>query len=162
MELRPVARIELKTRVNAPVERCFGLARDLDLHARTMKHTGETAIAGVTSGLIGSGEEVTWRARHFGFWHEHRSRIEAFDRPRHFRDVMVEERFASFAHDHDFEAIPDGTLMRDVLVFRSPFGLIGRFVDWLVLTRYLTKLLRERNAAIASAAVSETRGSGHA
>jgi ligand-binding SRPBCC domain-containing protein len=157
-----VERIELETRVKAPVERCFDLARDLDLHARTMKHTGETAVAGVTSGLIGGGEEVTWRARHFGLWHEHRSRIEAFDRPRHFRDIMVEGRFATFAHDHEFEATQDGTLMRDVLMFRSPFGVIGRFVDWLVLTRYLTKLLKERNAAIAAAAESETRDSGRA
>ena len=38
--------IELTTDIGAPIERVFDLARDLDLHARSMAHTGERAIAG--------------------------------------------------------------------------------------------------------------------
>jgi ligand-binding SRPBCC domain-containing protein len=113
-----------------------------------MVHTGERAVAGRTSGLIELGEEVTWRARHFGFTHEHTSRITAFDRPRHFRDEMVNGRFKSFRHDHYFEATDVGTRMVDVLAFSSPVGLLGRLVDLLVLARYLARLIRERNAIV--------------
>ena len=98
-----MARIELQTRIAVSIDRCFDLARDLDLHVRSMESSGEKAVAGRTSGLIGLGEEVTWRARHFGIVHEHCSRITAFDRPRHFRDRMVQGRFKSFEHDHFFE-----------------------------------------------------------
>jgi hypothetical protein len=58
--------IELATSIAAPTERVFDLARSIDLHTERTAGTGERAVAGVTSGLIGLGEEVTWRARHFG------------------------------------------------------------------------------------------------
>ena len=60
--------IELATFVAAPIERVFDLARSIDLHTNSTSSTGERAIVGVTSGLIGPGQEVTWRARHFGVW----------------------------------------------------------------------------------------------
>jgi len=52
--------------INAPIERCFDLARDIDFHQRSLTDTGERAIGGVTSGLIALGETVTWEATHFG------------------------------------------------------------------------------------------------
>jgi len=152
-----VAHIEIVTRIQASPERCFDVARDLDLHLRTMTHTGERAIAGRTSGLIELGEEVTWEGRHFGFLHRHTSRITHYDRPRHFCDAMVRGRSASFAHDHYFDPDGSGTLMRDVIEFRSPFGPIGRIVDALVLTAYMTKLVTRRNAGVKSAAESGVR-----
>ena len=58
--------ILLETIINAPIEVCFDTARSIDMHLESMHHTGERAIAGRTSGYIGAGETVTWRARHFG------------------------------------------------------------------------------------------------
>jgi ligand-binding SRPBCC domain-containing protein len=124
-----------------------------------MAPTGERAIAGVTSGLIGAGERVRWRGRHFGIWHEHESLIDVFDPPRRFRDVMVDGRFAMFSHDHLFEPQAGGTLMRDVLELRSPGGPLGRVVDALILHRYLSRLLERRNRAIKEAAEGATAGS---
>lgn len=60
--------IELATSIAAPIERVFDLARSIELHTNSTLSTGERAVAGVTSGLIGQDEEVTWRARHFGVW----------------------------------------------------------------------------------------------
>ncbi len=147
-----MAVIRLETLIHAPVETCFDLARDLDLHLRSMTATGERAVAGVTSGRIRAGERVRWRGRHFGVWHEHESLIDVFEPPHRFRDVMVDGRFASFAHDHRFEAQAGGTLMRDELEFRSPCGPIGGLVDALILRRYLRGLLERRNRAIKAAA----------
>jgi ligand-binding SRPBCC domain-containing protein len=143
-----VARIELEMRIAASPERCFDLARDLDLHLRSQSHTGERAVAGRTSGLIGFDEQVTWRARHFGLDLEHTSRITAYDRPRHFRDSMVSGHFKTFEHDHFFEADQGGTLMRDVLEFRAPLGPLGWFAEVIFLKRYMTRLLERRNATI--------------
>jgi ligand-binding SRPBCC domain-containing protein len=143
-----MARIELSTQIDATPERCFDLSRDLDLHVSSMQASGERAIAGRTSGLIELGEEVTWRARHFGVVHEHTSRITAFERPLHFRDVMNKGRFARFEHDHFFEPAARGTLMRDVIEFHSPLGPVGALVDALVLRRYLTGLIETRNRVI--------------
>ncbi len=66
-----MAKIEIETKVAARPERCFDLSRDLDLHLRSMDHSGERIVAGRRSGLIELGEEVTWEARHFGIRHQH-------------------------------------------------------------------------------------------
>jgi hypothetical protein len=66
--------IELNTTIAAPIERVFDLSRSIDLHANSASGTSEQAIAGVTSGLIEIGQEVTWRARHFGIWQTLRKR----------------------------------------------------------------------------------------
>ena len=99
--------------------------------------TRERAIAGVTQGLIGPGETVSWRGKHFGLMLEHQSKITEYDRPRHFQDVMVRGMFRSFVHDHYFEPAPEGyTMMRDVLRFAAQLGPLGRVAEVLVLKRY--------------------------
>jgi hypothetical protein len=61
-----VPSIYLQTQINAPVERCFDLSRSIDLHMISTSYSEEKAVEGVTSGLIGQGETVTWEAKHFG------------------------------------------------------------------------------------------------
>jgi ligand-binding SRPBCC domain-containing protein len=150
-----VPRIELTVHVAAPPERCFDLSRCIELHARSAAGTRETAVAGVTRGLIGMGEQVTWRARHLCVWQRLTSRITAFDPPRHFRDSMVRGAFARFDHDHFFEPEPGGTRMRDVFDFETPGGPLGRLVERLFLTAYMRRFLAERNEVIRTVAESE-------
>jgi ligand-binding SRPBCC domain-containing protein len=150
-----MARIELTTLIAAPPERCFDLARSVDFHLKSTAATGEKAVAGKVSGLLDLGDEVTWRARHFGVWQHLTSRITAFNRPGHFRDSMVRGAFRSFDHDHFFTEIHAGrTEMRDVLVYQAPLGLLGRLVERQILTRYLTRFLGERNRMIKEIAES--------
>jgi ligand-binding SRPBCC domain-containing protein len=147
-----VETITIETLISAPVERCFDLARDLDLHTRSMAHTNEVAVGGRMSGLIELGEEVTWRARHFGVTQPFTSRITAYDRPRHFQDAMQRGAFRSFVHDHFFLSDGRQTTMTDVLVFAAPLGILGVIAEKLVLRRYLDRLLRARAQTIKAAA----------
>ena len=119
----PVFRIE--TDIGAPVATCFDLARSIDLHLESMIASKERAVAGITTGLIGAGEEVTWRARHFGVQWRMTSRITEFDPPQRFVDEMVRGPFRSFRHEHVFEAIGTGTRMTDVVTFRIAFGRVA-------------------------------------
>ena len=150
-----MVRIELMTQIAAPIERCFDLARNIDLHMASTNQTGEQAIAGVTSGIIGAGEPVKWRGRHFGVMLEHTSRITAFTFPTHFQDVMVRGMFRSFRHDHSFQSRPGGTTMADVLEFEAPYGLIGKLVEHAVLEKHLRLLLEKRNDCIKRVAESQ-------
>lgn len=143
-----MARIRIATVIDAPIECCFDLARDIDFHTRSLAHTCEIAIAGRTSGLIELGETVTWEGRHFGVWQRFTSKITAFERPTYFRDEMVAGAFKSFAHDHRFESTNGGTTMIDEVWFRSPFGILGIVVDAVLLKRYMTRLLAGRAEAI--------------
>ena len=140
--------IDLTTDIDAPIDCVFDLARDLDLHARSMAHTRERATAGRTIGRVEAGDSVTWRARHFGLWWSLTSRITVVEAPTRFEDIQERGPFAWFRHEHRFESIGSGTRMHDHWEHRSPFGPIGRVVDRLVLGRYMRSLLVTRNAAL--------------
>jgi ligand-binding SRPBCC domain-containing protein len=151
----PVIRVE--ARIKAPIELCFDLARDIDLHTRSTPGTSERAVAGVISGLIGPGESVTWEATHFGIRQRLTSAITQFDRPRHFRDSMQQGAFARIDHDHFFREDGGHTLMQDVFDYTSPLGPLGRLADFLFLERYMRKLLLARAAIIGKEASRQAR-----
>lgn len=144
--------IELHNRINAPIEKVFNLSRSIDLHMESTKQTGEQAIAGRTSGLIELGETVTWRAKHFGIWQDLTSKITEFDQPYFFVDEMVRGAFKSFRHEHHFSQVDGQTLMKDIFVFESPLGVLGKLFNWLTLKKYMTNLLETRNKVIKEAA----------
>lgn len=144
----------MSTWIDAPPARVFDLARSIDLHQHSTARTGERAVAGVTAGLLGPGDSVTWRARHFGVWQTLTSRITAFDRPRHFRDSQLRGAFRRFDHDHVFEPESAGTRLIDVFDYEAPLGLLGRVAERLFLTDYMRRFLEERNRMVKAVAES--------
>lgn len=140
--------IKLQIEIRAEIQICFDLARSIDLHKISLEKTNETAIAGTTSGLINFGEFVTWEAMHFGFRQRLTSEITAFRSPKHFRDEQVNGIFEYLIHDHYFEEKGMVVLMTDIFNYQAPLGFLGSIAETLFLTRYLTRLLTERNNII--------------
>ena len=152
-----MVRLEERTVIGAPIERCFDLARSVEVHLAGNVHCGEQAVAagGVTTGLIGLGQPVTWRAKHLGVWQELTSEITAMDRPMYFQDTMIQGALRTMKHDHFFRASsPERTEMVDVFVFEAPLGVLGRVAEFALLRRYMRALLRERNVVIREIAES--------
>ena len=137
--------IELQTLINSDIETCFDLARSIDLHKISMRKSNEIAIGGVTSGLIGLNDFVTWEATHFGIKQQLTSKITAFKRPYHFRDEQLKGVFKFILHDHYFEVKDHTVLMKDIFRYQSPFGVVGKLADKIIVTGYLGKLLTNRN-----------------
>lgn len=147
--------IRLETFIRAPIERCFDLSRSIDLHTISTAGTKEKAISGRTHGLIELNETVTWQATHFFIRQKLTSKITAFEKPFYFRDEQIKGAFKLMQHDHIFTEIPNGTLIKDVFHFEAPLGILGRIANKLVLTKYMTRFLTERNAIIKKYAESE-------
>jgi ligand-binding SRPBCC domain-containing protein len=147
--------IHLTTFVAAPAQRVFDLARSIDLHRKSMAESGEEAIAGTTSGLIGLNETVTWKAKHLRRVRILKSKITAMNPPLSFTDEMVQGDFKSLRHEHHFKKIDNGTLLIDIFIYESPYGGLGRLADRLFLTRYMKNLLETRNKTIKEYAESE-------
>jgi ligand-binding SRPBCC domain-containing protein len=147
--------ITIETLIQAPIQRCFDLSRSIDLHQISMEHTQEKAIAGRTSGLIQLGEQVTWQAKHFGVTQKLSVHITAFDAPGFFADEMLKGAFKSFRHEHHFKANLSGTLMTDLFNFEAPLGILGQLANTLFLTKYMRRLLEERNRVLKEIAESE-------
>src|SRR5262249_24020872 len=115
---------------------------------RSLEGTGERAVAGRTTGLIGLGESVTLEARHLGVRQRLTAELTVFECPTYFRDVMTAGAFRSFTHDHRFVARAGGAVMSDEVEFRSPLGPLGWLADYLYITGYLRRLLEARCQAI--------------
>ncbi|MFS0869435.1 SRPBCC family protein [Paenibacillus xylanilyticus] len=133
--------------IQAPIEKCFDYARDIDVHTQTVwKHTRERTVSGVTSGKIGAGDTVTFQATHFGVRQKLTSRIVHYERPHIFVDQMVKGAFRSMRHEHHFRKLDEKTTyMRDTLKFEAPLGVLGWAAERLILKRYMYAFLQSRN-----------------
>lgn len=149
-----MGRIIRTTRIKSTPQICFDLSTSIELHKLSTSETQEKAIAGRKTGLIKLGESVTWRAKHLGFWFTLTSKVTKYDRPRLFADEMIAGPFKYMHHTHEFEVDGEETIMKDIFVFSSPLGFLGKFVDWLLLDRYLNGFLMKRNQMIKEYAES--------
>lgn len=144
--------IELKTKINAPIERCFLLSLSVDLHLLSTKESSERAIAGVTSGLMKLNDVVTWRAKHFGIYQNMTSKISEYDAPKYFVSEMQKGAFKKLHHQHVFEWTGIETVMTDIFYFEAPLGILGELFSKLILKNYMKNFLIKRNATIKEVA----------
>ncbi|MEV4776114.1 SRPBCC family protein [Microbacterium sp. LWH12-1.2] len=145
-----MAQFLLERIIAAPPAEVFAASLDPALHVRSMARFGETMVEAPEGGVFREGSTVTWRARHFGIAFRLRSVVFDIDPPRGFRDRQISGPFGAFLHEHTFEEHPRGTLMRDTITFRSPFGPIGRLVDAIFMRAYMRRIIDERNAVLAA------------
>jgi ligand-binding SRPBCC domain-containing protein len=146
--------IRLTTEIKAPVARCFDLARSVEVHCASAAANRERAVAGVTTGLLGYGDCVTWEATHFGLRQRLTVTITEFAPPHRFVDELVRGAFHDLRHVHEFRPVGAGTRMVDVFSFHSPLGVLGQLVDALVLARYMRAFLYRRNQHLKEVAES--------
>jgi ligand-binding SRPBCC domain-containing protein len=149
-----MATVHLTTFIKASQQIVFDCSRSITLHKTSMQHTNERAIDGVTSGLIGLHETVTWRARHLFKDRLLQVKITAMQSPVYFKDEMVKGDFKSMQHEHHFKPVENGTIMIDVMHFSSPHGMMGKLLDKFFLTNYMRQLLAQRNEVIKQYAES--------
>jgi ligand-binding SRPBCC domain-containing protein len=150
-----MAHIRVVTEISVPRSQVFDLARSIDAHMASTGKTKECAIDGVTTGLIGLGETVTWEARHFGIRQRLQVQITAYEYPELFVDEMIFGAFKSMKHTHRFIEVAGGTEMVDEFEFISPMGVLGKFADWLFLKRYMERFLIKRNQVLKALAEGE-------
>jgi ligand-binding SRPBCC domain-containing protein len=136
-------KIVLETKINAPVEVCFDLVRDRRIQAEPLP---------VVVGEFGPKQLVTFGSSRFGFRQHLTVSVVGFERPVLLVDEMTEGNFKMFKHVHEFSKKDGGTLMRDTLIWTSPFGILGRIVDKLVLESHLRGLVSGRNARLKAIA----------
>jgi ligand-binding SRPBCC domain-containing protein len=136
-----------------PPAEAFDLSLSVAAHLASMARSHEQAIGRLASDSLRLGEEITWRAWHFGIPWRLTIRITAFDRPRRFIDDQVRGPFRRFHHEHVFEDFEGGSRMIDIVEFEAPAGRLGRIAERLVLASYMRSLIDERNRYLAEQAL---------
>ena len=147
--------IHLTTFIAAPADRVFDLARCIDLHKESMTRYKEEAVAGTRFGLIEKEETVTWKARHLFKNRLLRMKITEMKKSDMFIDEQIEGDFRKLRHTHFFKPCENGTIMIDLFDFESPYGVVGKVFNQLYLTRYMSRLLEQRNKLIKETAESD-------
>ena len=141
--------IEVVTFVEAASDVVFDLELDVDVHAASLPRSRETARTNTGRRRLALGDEVTFRARHFGLRWRMTSRITACERPDRFVDEQISGPFRTLRHEHLFRALPSrGTEMTDRVTVSAPLGPVGAVVTRLLLAPYLRRLLKQRAAHI--------------
>ena len=142
--------IEIETRIAAPIERVFDLSRDVGAHAESSAFTGERVVEpGRTSGLLELGDLLTFEGRHLGVRQRITVRVTEMEPPRRYVDEGVGGALRELRHIHEFSEIDGGaTVMRDVITWRSPFGILGRAADALFVARHMRWFVTEKQARL--------------
>jgi len=146
------------TLIDAPIDRVFDLSRSIEVHLLANVHENDQALAvgGLTKGLVGLGEQVTWRAKHFGLWHDLTSKATVVEPPNYLQVTMVKGIFRSMQANHLFRSLPSGTTeLKDTFAIAAPLPILGPIAEALFLRRYMIGLNRERNAVIKQLAESD-------
>ena len=159
-----MTRIVIETRIYAPIELCFDLARDVNAHRESAAFSSERVVPpGRTEGLLELGDLVAFEGRHFGVKQRFVARITALDRPRRFDDQMVQGSFKWLRHYHEFSFSHGITTMRDTLEWEPPLGILGRVADFLFLRRHMHWFVSTKQNGlkrIAEARTNTLRNSG--
>lgn len=88
------------------------------------------------------------------FW---RSRITGYRPPRSFTDVQIKGPYPYWSHLHTFREESGGTLMRDEVTYRLPFGPFGRFLHRLIIRGQLSDIFCHRAVRIDQWAAGDFR-----
>jgi hypothetical protein len=75
----------------------------------------------------------------------------------YFVDTMVFGAFKSFRHEHLFKEVGAKTIMTDKFYFETPYGVLGEFVNWVYLKKYMKDLLKTRNKILKQKAEKATK-----
>ena len=146
--------IHLTTFIAAPVQVVFDLSRHVGLHKESMSAFNEEAVAGTRFGLIEKDETVTWKAKHFFKERLLRVKISELKKNELFVDEQAEGDFKMMKHERHFKPCENGTIVIDLFHFESPYGILGQWFNNIYLTRYIRRLLEQRNKTIKEYAES--------
>jgi len=123
----------------------FDLARDVGVHAASSAFTGERVVEpGRTEGRLELGDLLTFEGRHLGVRQRITVRIVEMDPPRRYVDVGMHTALRELRHLHEFREEGGVTVMRDIVSWRSPFGVLGRIADALFVTRHMRWFVTEK------------------
>ena len=148
-------KIHLTTFIAAPVERVFDLSRSIKMHKFSMDRFKEEMVNGPMNDLVEVGDEMTWKARHLLKTRILKSKVTLVKKYECFVDEQVSGDFKMMKHEHHFKPVDNGVIMIDLFQFETPYGPMGKWFNQAYLSRYMKKLLEQRNLHIKKYAESD-------
>jgi ligand-binding SRPBCC domain-containing protein len=96
-----------------------------------------------------AGTLIDYQIRLVGISMRWKTLIESFEPGHRFVDVQLSGPYKAWRHEHEFVAVPDGTLVKDRVMYEMPLGLVGELGRAVVVKRTLGRIFDYRSQAIA-------------
>lgn len=97
---------------------------------------------------IGEGTIFNYKLRIRGVPIHWRSKITKWKDNDRFMDMQLKGPYSKWEHLHTFEEHPNGTLMRDIVHYKVPLGIVGDFVAGWYVKRDVEKIFEYRKQEI--------------
>ena len=97
---------------------------------------------------MSKGARIEYSLSLFGFPIRWKTLISEWNVNTSFVDEQVSGPYATWIHRHEFEATENGTLMRDIVDYEEPFGVIGQIAHKLFIQHTLNRIFDYRSSAI--------------
>lgn len=133
--------IETKTYMDAPLERCFNMARNpLDI-TNSVPRIKNTEIDSNLTKNIGLGDKFYLVHSYLGgkVKFDTKYNMIEFVPPFKFSEQISSPFFKEFKHTHEFLVKKEGTMVIDTIEYEMAFGFIGNKMD----RKYIDGLLRD-------------------
>lgn len=56
--------------------------------------------------------------------------------------------FKIWHHQHHFEEVDGGVQMTDIIHYKAPFGILGRFMEWLIINKRVESIFEYREEVL--------------
>ncbi len=133
-----------ETRIAAPVEKVWAFHESVEaLKALTPPDRNVTVMSEDTA--VREGALHVLRVVMFGVPIVWKARITDVQPPFGFTDTAEKSPFAAWRHRHDFLPDGDGTLLRDTVEYRAPFGPLGALAHRLFIDRDIERMFAYRH-----------------
>lgn len=94
--------------------------------------------------VMRAGALIGYRLRLLGIGFGWLTRIEVFEPEERFVDVQVRGPYRRWRHAHEFEEVPQGTLVRDRVEYELPLGVVGDLAHRLFVRSRLRRIFAHR------------------
>ena len=97
---------------------------------------------------MATGTLIDYRLKLYGVPIKWRTEIETFEPESRFTDQQLSGPYALWHHQHHFEDVEGGTLMKDIVRYRVRFGIFGTIAHALFVRRSLKRIFQFRSTAV--------------
>ena len=136
--------LQRETVLQAPISEVFSFFQDPRNLAGITPNWMEFDVVHIDDGEMRAGFKIAYRIKWMGVSLRWITRIKEHDPPRRFVDIQTKGPYKVWRHEHTFEATVSGTIMRDVVRYQLPFGILGDVAHWLIVRHQLRRIFDYR------------------
>lgn len=144
----PTEEIALEEWLPHPVESVFPFFADAYNLEKITPPFLRFRVLGTSTASVGEGTLIDYRLRLRGIPFRWQSRIESWEPGVRFVDRQVRGPYSLWHHTHEFGARDGGTIVRDRVLYRVPFGILGYLVAGALVARDVRDIFAFRRAKI--------------